>query len=78
MDRRKTIIPVGSICHSDDNASDPQHRRIGLWLDADGRLWADAGNPHIALDGTFAGVEAARVAARRAWAGPQWAYRDED
>lgn len=72
-------IPIGSICHNEDNALAPDHRRIGLWLDTrDMRLWADAKDPHIAHDDTFGSVESARVAARKAWSGTQWAYRDED
>jgi len=73
-----TCIPVGTICHGEDDHKDPTHRRVGIWLDGEGQMWADAAAPHVVHPDTFTSVEAARVAARKAWAGPEWAYRDSD
>lgn len=76
--KRAPVVPLGSICHNDDNHNDPSHRRVGIWLDVDGKMWADADAPYVAHEDTFSSVESARKAARRSWGGPQWAYRDED
>lgn len=74
----ETRTLIGSICHNDDDARDPNARRVVLWLGGDGRLMADADAPHVAHDDTFASVAEARTAARKAWSGPAWDYRDAD
>lgn len=69
---------LGTICHNDDNASDPHHRRIEIWVDPDGTIWADRDNPQKDHAPTARDVEHARGMARRVWGGPAWDFREAE
>jgi hypothetical protein len=65
---------IGTICHNEDNASDPDHRRIEIWVDTDGEIWADRENPQSGHAPKAKDVDDAVRMASQLWSGPAWDF----
>lgn len=66
---------IGTICHNEDDPHNPTHRRVELWVDADGTIWADRNNPHKPDVPRATGANDAIRIAQQAWHGSQWDFR---
>ena len=59
---------IGTIKHN------TEARRVELWMDGEGRIWADRDAPHIAHDDRASDAVHANRIARKAWGGPEWNF----
>lgn len=73
-----TPTTLGTICHNDDNAADPDHRRVEVWMDEDGVIWADRNSPHRPDMPEASSYEHAIKLCRAAWGGAVWDWRTDD
>lgn len=72
------ITVIGTICHNDDNPRDPNHRRIVIWMDGKGVIWADPANPHRPDAPKARDFDDAVRIASRVWSGPEWDFEAAD
>lgn len=69
---------LGTICHNDDKANDADHRRVEVWVDAAGVIWADRQNPQSARATIATSIDDAVQIAAQVWGGPGWDFRISD
>jgi hypothetical protein len=69
---------IGTICHNDDNANDAGHRRIEVWVDTNGVIWADRDNPQDGHGPVAKDVDDAVRIISQIWSGPVWAFELAD
>lgn len=70
-----SLTIIGTICHNDDKVDDPDHRRVEVWMDEDGVIWADRDNPHNPDVPRARDAEHAMQIAAQAWQGREWDFR---
>lgn len=75
LESAAAAVELGTICHGEDDANDPNARRIRIyWQHC--AIWCDDGhNTDHYRERTGISLEDARKAAPVTWAGPEWDWR---